>query len=470
MSSSDNGSSLSEPRGEAELYRDASVDRPKEWFDWESLNLAWSEPEPYHVITKLGRGHFGEVFSAIDVRKEAALRKKFASAAGSAAGSGPSVSDKVESGRSAKGKGVDDDDENESAASTEKAGAGGAETLSLPAEAEAELLTKSTVVIKVLKPVQLSIIKREIKFLTNLRRGTNIIKLLDLVENPLTAQKSLIFEYVDTPDFKKMYAGFSDHEVRFYMYQLLLALDYTHSKGVIHRDIKPHNVLIDPVRKTLRLIDWGLAAFYNPGQRFRKFPGTRVFKAPEMLMQYSRYDYAVDMWSFGAMMAGIVFKKHPVFKGRKENINVLVAIVKLMGSDGLFDFVDKYGVRLRDEWDEKLEGYEGSTWDSLVTRKNKSLAVADAIDLLSGILVYDHEHRLNCEDHARLAGTVAHRRGIPPEGTNSGSSDEDFMAISDGGAHNSVPAGATPLTGTSRNGSDLSSSSDAQLGSSRSPA
>lgn len=56
---------------------------------------------------------------------------------------------------------------------------------------------------------------------------------------------SLIFEYVNNTDFRSLYPKFNDIDVRFYILELLKALDFCHSKGIMHRDVKPHNVMID---------------------------------------------------------------------------------------------------------------------------------------------------------------------------------------------------------------------------------
>lgn len=56
---------------------------------------------------------------------------------------------------------------------------------------------------------------------------------------------SLIFEYVNNTDFRSLYPKFQDYDVRYYIFELLKALDYCHSKGIMHRDVKPHNVMID---------------------------------------------------------------------------------------------------------------------------------------------------------------------------------------------------------------------------------
>ena len=166
-------------------------------------------------------------------------------------------------------------------------------------------------VVKVLKPVKKKKIKREIKILQNLCGGVNVITLYDIVRDPQSRTPSLIFEHVDNTDFKTLYPTFQDSDCRFYLFELLKALDYCHSMGIIHRDVKPHNVLIDHKQRKLRLIDWGLAEFYHPGREYNVRVASRYFKGPELLVDFQEYDYSLDLWSLGCMVAGMVSHNAP---------------------------------------------------------------------------------------------------------------------------------------------------------------
>jgi casein kinase II subunit alpha len=154
-----------------------------------------------------------------------------------------------------------------------------------------------SVVIKVLKPVKKKKVKREIKILTALKGGVNIIELLDLCKDPQSRLISLVFECMDAIDFKFVYPTFTDLDVRYYMFELFKALDFCHSRGIMHRDVKPHNVMIDHRRRKLRLIDWGLAEFYIPGTEYNVRVASRYFKGPELLVNMKEYDYSLDIWS-----------------------------------------------------------------------------------------------------------------------------------------------------------------------------
>lgn len=134
-----------------------------------------------------------------------------------------------------------------------------------------------------------------------------------MVRDPSSKTISLIFEYINNIDHRTLYPTLSDLDVRYYIFEVLKALDYCHSKGIIHRDIKPHNIVIDHEKKKLKLIDWGLAEYYFPGKDYNVRVASRYFKGPELLLEYNYYDYSLDMWSLGATMAGIIFKKDPFF-------------------------------------------------------------------------------------------------------------------------------------------------------------
>ena len=126
------------------------------------------------------------------------------------------------------------------------------------------VINNTKCVVKILKPVKKKKIKREIKILQNLCGGKNVIQLLDVVRDSQSKTPSLVFEYINNTDFKTLYPTLTDYDIRYYMFELLKALDFSHANGIMHRDVKPHNVMIEHEKRELRLIDWGLAEFYHP--------------------------------------------------------------------------------------------------------------------------------------------------------------------------------------------------------------
>ena len=120
-------------------------------------------------------------------------------------------------------------------------------------------------VVKILKPVRTEKIFREIKILQTLFGGPNIVKLYDVTRDPSSKIPSLIYEFIPNIESKIYFQKLTDMEIRIYMYKLLEALDYSHSQGIMHRDVKPLNIVINHETQDLRLIDWGLADFYHPG-------------------------------------------------------------------------------------------------------------------------------------------------------------------------------------------------------------
>lgn len=263
-------------------------------------------------------------------------------------------------------------------------------------------------VIKVLKPVKKKKIKREIKILQNLSGGPNVVALLDVVRDNQSKTPSLVFEFVNNTDFRTLYPRFVDYDVRYYIFELLKALDFCHSKGIMHRDVKPHNVMIDHENRKvcltidldiprtndcqLRLIDWGLAEFYHKGTEYNVRVASRYFKGPELLVDFQEYDYSLDMWSLGAMFASMIFRKEPFFHGI-SNADQLVKIAKVLGTEELFEYLDKYDIELDSQYDDILSRYPKKPWHSFVNAENQRFVSNEAIDFLDKLLKYDHAVR-----------------------------------------------------------------------------
>ena len=106
-----------------------------------------------------------------------------------------------------------------------------------------------------------------------------------------------------------------DMSVRVYIYKILEALEFSHSHGIMHRDVKPLNIVINHDAKELRLIDWGLADFYIPEKEYNVRVASRYYKGPELLVDDKLYHYSLDIWSTGCTMAGMIFKIDTFFKG-----------------------------------------------------------------------------------------------------------------------------------------------------------
>lgn len=256
------------------------------------------------------------------------------------------------------------------------------------------VLNGDRVVIKMLKPVKPEKIKRELKILETLKGGPNIVTLQDVVR-PIGQKMSptYVLEYLENHDFRWLYPRLSDLEVRYYMFEILKALDYAHSKGIMHRDIKPQNVMINSFTKRLKLIDWGLAEFYHVGQAYNVRVASRCFKGPELLVDDEYYDYSLDVWSLGAMFAGIIFKKEPFFKG-ESNEDQLVKILDVLGTDKLQNYLIKYKLKLSSRYRGLIHERKEVPWSSFVNRENSHLANPEAIDLLSKMLVFDKADRI----------------------------------------------------------------------------
>lgn len=107
-------------------------------------------------------------------------------------------------------------------------------------------------------------------------------------------------------------------QIKCYMKQLLRGIDYCHRRGILHRDIKGSNLLIDN-DGILKIADFGLANFYH---RHQVEPMTnRVvtlwYRPPELLLGATFYDASIDLWSIGCVL-GELYAGKPIMRGRTE--------------------------------------------------------------------------------------------------------------------------------------------------------
>lgn len=107
-------------------------------------------------------------------------------------------------------------------------------------------------------------------------------------------------------------------QLKCYMQQVLQGLEHCHGRGILHRDIKGSNLLIDN-NGGLKIGDFGLATFYQPNQKepLTSRVVTLWYRAPELLLGSTEYGVAIDMWSVGCILAEL-FAGKPIMPGRTE--------------------------------------------------------------------------------------------------------------------------------------------------------
>ncbi|KAL0722667.1 hypothetical protein Bca4012_037266 [Brassica carinata] len=184
-----------------------------------------------------------------------------------------------------------------------------------------------------LEPESVRFMAREIQILRRLDHP-NIIKLEGLVTSRMSCSLYLVFEYMEH-DLAGLASHpavkFSESQVKCYLQQLLRGLDHCHTRGVLHRDIKGSNLLIDN-SGVLKIADFGLASFFDPHQTqpLTSRVVTLWYRPPELLLGATRYGAAVDLWSTGCILAELYAGK-PIMPGRTE-VEQLHKIFKLCGS------------------------------------------------------------------------------------------------------------------------------------------
>mmetsp|Transcript_13047 Transcript_13047/g.26108 ORF Transcript_13047/g.26108 Transcript_13047/m.26108 type:complete len:299 (+) Transcript_13047:252-1148(+) len=236
---------------------------------------------------------------------------------------------------------------------------------------------------------------REISLLKELQHP-NIVQLKDVVhsENKL----HLVFEFLEH-DLKKHMdghnaaGGMPPKMIKSYLYQMLQGIAFCHAHRVLHRDLKPQNLLIDR-NGMLKLADFGLArAFGIPVRTYTHEVVTLWYRAPEILLGSKHYSTPVDMWSIGCIFAELVMRR-PLFPGDSE-IDELFRIFRVLGTpnEELWPGVTQ------------LPDYKPTFphWNPKPLAEVMNGMDAQALDLLAQTLIYEPSKRVSAK------GAMLHR-------------------------------------------------------------
>jgi len=236
---------------------------------------------------------------------------------------------------------------------------------------------------------------REIMFLKRIRHD-NIVKLLNVIkaeQNPMDIY--LVFDYMETDLHAVIRADILQpiHK-KFIIYQLLKALKYMHSGNLLHRDMKPSNILLNS-DCSVKVADFGLARSVsdsgcNTGPVLTDYVATRWYRAPEILCGSTKYTKGVDIWSVGCIL-GELFIGKPLFPGT-STLNQLEKIIQLIGKPT----------------DADIDAVESSFANTIISsvKDTKQINFAekfhgvdkDAIDLLKKCLKFNPLERINAEE------------------------------------------------------------------------
>ncbi|RSM01596.1 hypothetical protein CEP52_008507 [Fusarium oligoseptatum] len=242
-------------------------------------------------------------------------------------------------------------------------------------------------------------VEKEIEALKHLRGGPNIIEFIDAVQGDRDANIGVVLEFVDNIDFRTLYPRFTTMDIRYYIHELLKALQFTHSRGVIHCDVRPHNVVIDHPNRKLRLIGWSSHRFYVPEDEDDEI-STGPWKAPEALLDFGYWHYRFDMWGLGTMLASMVFRKEPFFHGNSLQ-DQLRKISRVLGTESINNYIDKFG---SDYWRpdvEELGHCPPRAWSTLVNENNQHLVSDEVLDFVDKLLKVDPDDRITTEEALR---------------------------------------------------------------------
>ncbi|KAJ7487273.1 kinase-like domain-containing protein [Mycena galericulata] len=242
---------------------------------------------------------------------------------------------------------------------------------------------------------------REISLLKELN-DEHIVRLLDIVH--ADQKLYLVFEYLDVDLKRYMENGNRDHKpivphvVKKFTHQLTSGLRFCHAHRILHRDLKPQNLLIaqDPHGRddqgnseVLKLADFGLArAFGIPMRTYTHEVVTLWYRAPEVLLGARHYSTGIDMWSVGCIFAEMATQGTPLFPGDSE-IDQIFKIFRILGTP---DETRWPGVAALPDYKPTFPQWAAQELTRIVPSLDK-----DGLDMLQSTLMYDSSKRISAK-------------------------------------------------------------------------
>ncbi len=261
-----------------------------------------------------------------------------------------------------------------------------------------DLKTNTKVAIKKISKAFLDLVDakrilREIKLLRHFSHE-NVCTLLDLVNPPSREQFHdiyLVMGFMDT-DLGRIIRSknvLSDEHIKYFVYQILRGLKYVHSAHVIHRDLKPGNILVNG-NCELRICDFGLARGYTEREELTEYVVTRWYRAPEVMCCSSGYNSKIDVWSLGTIMAEL-HGREPLFRGANY-LQQIELIVKQLGRPTAEDlkFITNENALA---FIKNTEAAKGKSFSDIYPNANPL-----AIDLMSKMLQFNPNKRISVQD------------------------------------------------------------------------
>ncbi|XP_019554129.2 cyclin-dependent kinase 2 [Aedes albopictus] len=227
---------------------------------------------------------------------------------------------------------------------------------------------------------------REISLLKDLQHHS-IVELFDVAV--MDSSIYMIFEYLDM-DLKKLLdrykSSFTPKLVKSYMHQMLDAIAFCHMHRILHRDLKPQNLLVDR-EGHLKLADFGLARSFNvPMRTYTHEVVTLWYRAPEILLGTKFYATGVDIWSLGCIFAEMILRR-PLFPGDSE-IDQLYRIFRTRGTP---DEKSWPGVCQLPEYKQSFPRWAGQAVP-------EEIELYRAQDLFELLMVYDPTKRISARN------------------------------------------------------------------------